>query len=116
MAIVAVSVAPLGTGEAGVSRFVAEAVKVLNNYPDLKYRLDPMFTTIEGDLSRIFEAIAAMHEVVAAMGAVRISTVIKVDDRRDVRASMEEKVRSVERLLDEKGMLTAVPEDKYSSK
>lgn len=102
MAIVAVSVAPLGTGEASVGRFVAAAKKVLDNYPDLEHRLDPMFTTIQGDLPRIFEAIVEMHEAVAALGAVRISTVIKVDDRRDSNVPMDEKVRVVERLLDDK--------------
>lgn len=100
MAIAAVSVAPLGTGEPGVSRFVAEAIKVLDKYPDLEYRLEPMFTTIQGDLRRIFEAVAAMHEAVATMGAVRISTVIKIDDRRDENVPMAEKVRAVERLLE----------------
>lgn len=100
MAIAAVSVAPLGTGEPGVSPFVAEAIKVLDKYPDLEYRLEPMFTTIQGDLRRIFEAVAAMHEAVATMGAVRISTVIKIDDRRDENVPMAEKVRAVERLLE----------------
>lgn len=100
MAIAAVSVAPLGTGEPGVSQFVAEAIKVLDKYPDLEYRLEPMFTTIQGDLRRIFEAVAAMHEAVATMGAVRISTVIKIDDRRDENVPMAEKVRAVERLLE----------------
>lgn len=102
MAIVAVSVAPLGTGDASVSRFVAEAKRVLDKYPDLEHRLDPMFTTIQGDLRRIFEAVVEMHEAVAAMGAVRISSVIKVDDRRDSHVPMNEKVKAVERLLSEK--------------
>ncbi len=102
MAIVAVSVAPLGTGEASVGRFVAEAKRVLEKYPDLEHRLDPMFTTIQGDLPRIFEAIVEMHEAVAAMGAVRISTVINADDRRDANVPMEEKVRAVEQLLGER--------------
>lgn len=99
MAIVAVSVAPLGTGETSVSKFVAEAERVLQNYPDLEYRLDPMFTTIQGDLARIFEAIVQMHEKVVEMGALRISTVIKIDDRRDKNVNMAEKVQAVEALL-----------------
>ncbi len=97
MAIVAVSVAPLGTGETGVSAFVAEAERVLQRYPDLEYRLEPMFTTIQGDLGRIFAAIEDMHEAVIAMGAQRISTVIKIDDRRDKSSSMEEKIAAVQR-------------------
>src|SRR5690606_31089673 len=95
MAIVAVSIAPIGTGETSVSRYVAAAGKVLREYPNLRYRLDPMFTTIEGDLREIFECIIRMHDAVAAMGAGRISSVIKVDDRRDKVVTMEEKVQSV---------------------
>lgn len=92
---------PLGTASTSVSEYVAEAERVLERYPDLEYRLEPMFTTIQGDLNRIFAAVADMHEAVAAMGAVRISTVIKIDDRRDSDAPMDEKIAVVQRLLDE---------------
>lgn len=60
----------------------------------------PMFTTIEGDLREIFECIIRMHDAVAAMGAGRISSVIKVDDRRDKVVTMEEKVQSVMQRLE----------------
>lgn len=99
MAIVSVSIAPLGTGEPGVSTYVARALQVLKKYPQLQYRLDPMFTTIQGDLREIFSAIAEMHDAVIGAGAVRLSTVIKVDDRRDKESSMENKVESVEAKL-----------------
>ena len=102
MAMVAVSISPIGTGETGVSRFVAETQRVLSRYPSLQYRLDPMFTTIEGDLATIFAAIQEMHEALVAMGAKRLSTVIKIDDRRDVHHSMDDKVAAVlEKLHDE---------------
>lgn len=100
MAIVAVSVTPIGTGETSVSRYVAAAEKVLREYPNLRYRLDPMFTTIEGDLREIFECIIRMHDAVAAMGAGRISSVIKIDDRRDRTATMEDKIKAVEAQLE----------------
>lgn len=100
MAIVAVSVTPIGTGETSVSRYVAAAEKVLREYPNLRYRLDPMFTTIEGDLREIFECIIRMHDAVAAMGAGRISSVIKIDDRRDKTATMEDKIKAVEAQLE----------------
>ena len=99
MAIVAVSVTPIGTGETSVSRYVAAAEKVLREYPNLRYRLDPMFTTIEGDLRDIFDCIMRMHDAVAAMGAGRISSVIKIDDRRDKTATMEDKIKAVEEKL-----------------
>jgi len=101
MAIVAVSVAPLGTGSASVSKYVAAAERILRSDKRVNYRLDPMFTTIEGELSVIFEIIEKMHEAVFAEGAVRVSTVIKVDERRDKQVRMEEKVQSVEALLAE---------------
>jgi uncharacterized protein YqgV (UPF0045/DUF77 family) len=37
-----------------------------------------------------------MQEAVFAAGAKRVSTVLKIDDRRDRTARMEDKVRSVE--------------------
>ncbi|HEX6971475.1 MAG TPA: MTH1187 family thiamine-binding protein [Limnochordia bacterium] len=101
MAIVAVSITPIGTGQTSVSRYVAAAQRVLRDFPDLRFRLDPMFTTIEGELGRIFAAIAAMHEALVALGAQRLSTVIKVDDRRDRPTSMEAKVEAVRALLED---------------
>ncbi len=101
LAIVAVSIAPLGTGQPGVSRYVAAAERVLRDDGRVRYRLDPMFTTIEGDLGTIFEVVEKMHEALFDMGAVRLSTVIKVDERRDKQVRMEEKVSVVERLLTE---------------
>ncbi|GMA61038.1 MTH1187 family thiamine-binding protein [Alicyclobacillus fastidiosus] len=95
MAIVAVSIAPLGTGSTSVSKYVAETQRILTRYPNLRTRLDPMFTTIEGELADIFAAIQEMHEALIAMGAERLSTVVKIDDRRDVNHSMEEKVTAV---------------------
>ena len=84
-----------------MSRFVAEAERVLREDGRVRYRLDPMFTTIEGDLPVIFEIITKMHEAVIQAGALRISTVIKIDDRRDKDVRMEEKVEVVEALLRE---------------
>lgn len=95
MAIVAVSISPVGVG-VGVSRHVAAALRVAKAQSDVRYRLDPMFTTLEGDLDAIFPLIRRMQEAVFAAGAERVSTVIKVDDRRDRAVRMEDKVRSVE--------------------
>ena len=99
MAIAAVSIAPVGTGTS-VSRYVAEALRVVRSQDRVGYRLDPMFTTLEGDLSEIFALILRMEEAVFALGADRVGTVIKVDDRRDRGVAMAVKVESVERLLE----------------
>jgi uncharacterized protein (TIGR00106 family) len=93
MAIAAVSISPIGEG-ASVSRFVAAALDVVQNQERIRFRLDPMFTTLEGDLSEIYALVSDMQEAVFAAGAERVSTVIKIDDRRDRDVSMEDKVKS----------------------
>lgn len=95
MAIVEVTIAPMGTGSASISRYVAACHKVLQKAPDLKYQLTPMATVIEGDLERIFEVIREMHEVPFTAGAPRVSTLIRVDDRRDKQLTMEGKIKAV---------------------
>jgi uncharacterized protein (TIGR00106 family) len=100
MAIVAVSLAPTGVG-VSVGAYVAEALRVLERQERIRFQLGPMFTTLEGDLREIFELILAMEEAIFARGAQRVSTVIKVDDRRDRPAHMAEKVESVRRRLQE---------------
>lgn len=98
MAIVAVSISPIGAG-VGVSAEVAAALEVLRAQQQVRYELGPMFTTLEGDLDEIFRLVRAMQEAVFAAGARRVSTVLKIDDRRDRRATMREKVRAVEERL-----------------
>ncbi len=99
MAIVAVSISPVGTG-VGVSEYVAAALRVAREQDRVRFRLDPMFTTLEGDLKEIYALILGMQEAVFAAGAERVGTVIKIDDRRDREVRMEEKVAAVEDLLD----------------
>lgn len=94
MAIVAVSISPVGEG-ISVSRFVAEAVRVVQSQSEVRFRLDPMFTTLDGDLDRIFALVREMQEAVFAAGAQRVGTVIKIDDRRDRAASLDSKVAAV---------------------
>ena len=99
MAIAAVSIAPGGSGTS-VSQYVAAALRVVRAQERVAYRLDPMFTTLEGDLAAIFALIQEMEEAVFALGAERVGTVIKIDDRRDRAVEMGHKVESVERLLE----------------
>lgn len=100
MAIVAVSIAPIGAGTS-VGHFVAEALRVARAQSRVAVELGPMFTTLEGDLGEIFEVVQRMQEAVFAAGAERVSTVVKIDERRDRTASASDKVRVVEALLDD---------------
>ena len=98
MAIAAVSISPVGVG-VSVSRYVVAALRVVREQDLVRYRLDPMFTTLEGELGAIYSLIQRMQDAVFAEGAVRVSTVIKIDDRRDREVRMEEKVATVAREL-----------------
>jgi len=95
MAIVEVTIAPLGTSSTSLSRYVAGCHKILMAAPDLKYELNAMGTVIEGDLSRILEVVRQMHEVPFGAGAQRVSTLIRIDDRRDKVSSMSAKIQAV---------------------
>lgn len=99
MAIVAVSISPVGEGPS-VGAFVGEALRVLEAQDAVRFELGPMFTTLEGELGEIFALIQRMQDAVFAHGARRVSTVIKVDERRDRAASMREKVESARRHAD----------------
>jgi uncharacterized protein (TIGR00106 family) len=94
MAVVEVSVTPLGTATPSVSSYVAGCLKIIRE-SGLEYQLTPMGTVIEGDIDDILRVIRAMHEAPFNAGAERVSTLIKIDDRRDRPHTMAGKVASV---------------------
>ena len=98
MAIAAVSISPVGAG-VSVSRYVTAALRVVRAQERVRYRLDPMFTTLEGELADIYDLVQRMQDAVFAEGAQRVGTVIKIDDRRDRAVRMEDKAESVEEQL-----------------
>ena len=98
MAIVFLTITPLGTATPSVSKYVAGVEKVLRE-SGLKNQLTAMGTIIEGDLDAILAVVRRMHEHPFTQGAVRVSTSIKIDDRRDKAATIEGKMRSVEEKL-----------------
>jgi uncharacterized protein (TIGR00106 family) len=49
----------------------------------INHQLTPMGTILEGDIGDIFDLVERMHEVPFSAGAQRVSTLIKIDDRRD---------------------------------
>jgi len=99
MAILEVSIIPIGTGAAGVSEYVTGCLRVLKETPGVKYRLTPMATVIEGELEQIMPLALKMHEQPFLKGINRVVTTIRIDDRRDKPVSMEGKVAVVEEKL-----------------
>ena len=88
------STSPLGDG-VSVSKYVAEALKVVKN-SGIKYQLTPMSTILETNtLEEALNVIIKAHQSIIESGASRVITDIKIDDRRDIPRSMEDKVSIV---------------------
>ncbi len=94
MAIVEITIIPIGVEGSSLSSYVAEALKVVRE-SGLPYELTPMGTVISGELDEIWGVLRRMHESPFTCGAPRVVTQIRVDDRRDKAATPEQKVRSV---------------------
>ncbi|MED5017897.1 MTH1187 family thiamine-binding protein [Paenibacillus chibensis] len=95
MAIAEVTVIPVGTGTTSLSSYVAEMQNVLAEQQGISYQLTSMSTIIEGELGAVWKAISALHEAPFLSGAQRVSTSVKIDDRRDKPSSSEQKLQSV---------------------
>ena len=88
------SVAPVI--EESMSGEVAKAVDALEGF-DVSYETTPMGTTIEAaDVGELFAAVQAAHE---AVDGDRVSTLLKIDDKRTSDQRAMEKVDAVEEHL-----------------
>ncbi|MWV45788.1 MTH1187 family thiamine-binding protein [Paenibacillus sp. HJL G12] len=95
MAIAEVTVIPIGTATTSLSAYVADMQRVLASQQGISYQLTSMSTIIEGPLEEVWKAISALHDAPFMSGAQRVSTSVKIDDRRDKAASSEQKLQSV---------------------
>lgn len=95
MVVAQVSLIPTGTCSASISNYVVAALKILDKYPNLKYRLTPMGTILEAELDDLWPVIREMHEACFQAGAPRVVLDLRVDDRRDKPLTMDGKLQSV---------------------
>jgi len=93
-----VAVVPVGTGDAGLSHYIAACLEILEGREDLSYQLTPMGTVIEGSLEKVLDVARQMHEVPFNRGASRVVTSLKIDERRDKPSTMASKVEAVLKL------------------
>jgi uncharacterized protein (TIGR00106 family) len=98
MAILEISIVPLGTGKTSLSHHVARAVKVLRE-EGANYQLTAMGTIIEGDLEELMRLVIKMHEAVFTGDVSRVLTTLKIDDRRDKAATITGKVKALKKAL-----------------
>lgn len=109
MATADLTVIALGRPDTGASRYIAEIQRRLAAQDRVRYRLHAMGTSLEGSTedptTRLRRAVPVrvvgeLHAVPFELGVPRVYTILKLDERRDREQSLDDKVASVERLLE----------------
>ena len=89
------SIHPIGKGTS-VGRYVRAAVAAISHSEGLRYQVNPMSTVLEAEkIETILRAVTAAHRAVRALGARRVSSFLRIDDRQDKQRNMQDKVRVV---------------------
>jgi len=99
MALMQINVLPLGSGSASVGEFVAAMITSLEREA-VEYKLTDMGTVVEGEVGALLNLAARIHETPFQRGEKRVVTHIVIDDRRDRRVAIGDKVSSVKRRLE----------------
>lgn len=94
MALLEVSVVPVGTESPSISSYVAQACREAKRN-GIKFDVTPTATVMEGDLRALIDIARQMHDAAFAAGSERVVTNISIDERRDKPLTMAESVRTV---------------------
>jgi uncharacterized protein (TIGR00106 family) len=95
--IVELSIIPIGVGTS-LSEYVAEVMRVIQE-SGLTYESHSMGTNIEGEWDEVMPLIKECHERLYRMGVKRMSTTLRISDRRDKPYTMRGKMESLEEKL-----------------
>jgi uncharacterized protein (TIGR00106 family) len=98
MAIMEISVTPLGLGTPSVGDYIAEVVRHLQK-EGIPHELTDMGTLVHGHAARLLKVAQVLHELPFDKGVQRVMTHITIDDRRDKEVYLGEKVKSVKARL-----------------
>lgn len=94
-----IGVLPIGTSSTSLSRYIAKGVESLKKIDGIRYQVTPMGTMIESNsVDKIFEASKTVMNAIFAMGVTRVEIILKIDERHDKDNSLEDKLRSIEKV------------------
>ena len=94
MALMHLTIIPLGTQSPSVGEFVVDIQKALEG-AGMPFQLTDMGTIIEGDSKDLLQLAGQLAELPFNKGAQRVVTQISLDDRRDKKVSLGDKQASV---------------------
>ena len=103
MATADLTVIGLGRADAAASRDSAEIQRRLAAQDRVRFQLHAMGTSLEGETGDILALVGELHAVPFELGLPRVYSVLKLDERRDKPQTLEDKVASVQRLLEGDG-------------
>lgn len=94
------AILPVGGENTECKEYITAAVQAIKN-SGLNYQLTGMGTQIEAEnLEELYSAIAKAQEAVFDKGIGRVYSVIKIDDRRDLKnRTLDAKIDTVEKML-----------------
>jgi len=98
MALMHLTVIPMGTKSPSVGEYVADIQKVLEK-KGFPYDLTDMGTIVEGSTEDLLKLAAQLAELPFSKGVNRVVTQISLDDRRDKKVSIGTKTASVAEYL-----------------
>jgi uncharacterized protein (TIGR00106 family) len=95
------TVIALGRPDASASEYIAAIQRRLAAQDRVRYVMHAMGTSLEGTTEDILAVVGELHAVPFELGVPRVYTVLKLDERRDREQTLEDKVASVQRLLED---------------
>ena len=102
MALMQITIIPMGTPTASVGQYVADIQELLAN-KGVDYELQDMGTVIYADVAELLLLATEIHEHPFTKGATRVVTNIVIDDRRDKNRGIGDKKNAVVKILKERG-------------
>jgi len=98
MILAEVTFIPMGAG-ASLSPYIAEAWRLIRE-SGLKHEFHSMGSNLEGEWDDVMALVRRCHERFFEMGAPRVSTSLKIGERRDKASTLRSKVEHVRQILD----------------
>jgi uncharacterized protein (TIGR00106 family) len=95
MATADVTVITMGREGASAGDVMAEIHRRLEGQEAVRFEMHAMGTSLEGSVDDILRVAGELHAVPFELGAPRVYTVLKLDERRDRPQGLEDKMESV---------------------
>ncbi|MDF9407317.1 MTH1187 family thiamine-binding protein [Pelotomaculum isophthalicicum JI] len=83
MAIVEVSIVPMGTPTPSISSYIADCCELARKENGVKSQVNSMSTILEGELDKVMDLVQKMHQEPFRNGVERVVTTVTIDDRHD---------------------------------